>query len=264
MNPLQINELPKEIINFLGTIKSIVFPQQGWTSDVGVIESEQGMFILKRTRTEQFNSWLHKEVFVLNSLTTQTALPIPKVHKYIERKEQSQSFALLEFFEGETLRTALLKEKNEARRQEMIFLFGKTLAHIHSTPCPDDLKSSQLWLDDMLQAAQYNLDYYETEGDQALLERLKANKPKPFKQTLIHGDFTIDNVLVQNGNVTSIIDWSGGAFGDPRYDASLAIRPKPNAFENERDIAIFFEGYGEKIVSPDEYIYFENGLYNFF
>ena len=52
---------------------------------------------------------------------------------------------------------------------------------------------------------------------------------------------TIDNVLVHNGEVTGIIDWSGGAFGDPRYDVSLAIRPKHHIFEWESDKLCFFE-----------------------
>lgn len=84
------------------------------------------------------------------------------------------------------------------------------------------------------------------------------------KNTLIHGDFTIDNVLVRDGKITSIIDWSGEAFGDPRYDVSLAIRPKPNAVETDSEINTFFEGYGKKIIDEQEYKYFEDGLYAFF
>jgi aminoglycoside phosphotransferase (APT) family kinase protein len=61
-----------------------------------------------------------------------------------------------------------------------------------------------------------------------------------------------------------VIDWSGSAFGDPRYDVALAIRPKPNAFQTDEDLDAFFAGYGEKIVSEEEYRYFAEGLYSFF
>ncbi|MGV3465266.1 MAG: aminoglycoside phosphotransferase family protein, partial [Heyndrickxia sp.] len=61
-----------------------------------------------------------------------------------------------------------------------------------------------------------------------------------------------------------IVDWCGGAYGDPRYDLSLAIRPKPNLFEDEIDREIFFEGYGGKILNNKEYDYFVNGLNEFF
>jgi aminoglycoside phosphotransferase len=79
-----------------------------------------------------------------------------------------------------------------------------------------------------------------------LLKKLKGNKQKEIKQTLIHGDFTIDNVLVHKGKIASIIDWNQGAFGDPRYDVSLSIRPKPRAFESEIDVNIFFKDTGRR------------------
>lgn len=84
------------------------------------------------------------------------------------------------------------------------------------------------------------------DGSRELLEKLKIINRKEYKQTLIHGDFTIDNVLVNNGKITGVIDWSGGAYGDPRYDVSLAIRPKPNAFEDEIDKEIFLKAMGTK------------------
>jgi hypothetical protein len=56
----------------------------------------------------------------------------------------------------------------------------------------------------------------------------------------------------------------GGAFGDPRYDVSLSIRPKPSAIETDSEIDSFFEGYGRKILGEREYKYFEDGLYAFF
>lgn len=61
-----------------------------------------------------------------------------------------------------------------------------------------------------------------------------------------------------------IIDWGGGSLGDPRYDVSIAIRPKPNAFEKESDKQLFFEGYGERIITDRDYDYFVKGLYEFF
>jgi len=120
------------------------------------------------------------------------------------------------------------------------------------------------WLDNRLKLAEYNLAHYEVDGTAELLQWLKTNKPLPRPCTFIHGDFTIDNVLVADGSISGIIDWSGGAFGDPRYDLSLAIRPKPNAFENRTDIDAFFAGYGTQTLTEQEYTYFTNGLYAFF
>lgn len=262
--PIQIEEIPIEIKEYLNKINSMRFPRQGYTSNVGLIENNQGFYALKRTKGELNCSSLNREITVLNCLTHETKLPIPKVKKFVEQKSQKESWALIEFLEGETLRTALYNEKSKENRQEIIFNFGNLLREIHSTPCPNELIGERPWLDQMLYHAEHNLKKYKVDGTEELLEKIKTNKPKVYNQTLIHGDFTIDNVLVSNGVVTGVIDWSGGAYGDPRYDVSLAIRPKPNAFENEIDKQIFIEGYGGKIVDDNVYDYFVNGLYEFF
>ncbi|NOU86036.1 phosphotransferase [Paenibacillus sp. LMG 31460] len=263
MYPINLDEIPNEINDYLGAIKEIRFPRQGHTSDVAIIESSRGCFVIKRAKGEQYCSWLSKEIDVLYSLHN-TKLPIPSVYQIVQQKSENQSWALLQFFEGETLRHVLNKEKNTDKKHEMIFNFGLTLSQIHSTPCPKELIRDTIWLDDMLVHAEYNLKHFSVDGTAELLEQLKNNKPQPLKSTLIHGDFTIDNVLVRDGKIISIIDWSGGAFGDPRYDISLAIRPKPNAIETESGIHTFFEGYGIKILNKKEYEYFEDGLYSFF
>ncbi|OBZ16450.1 phosphotransferase family protein [Bacillus sp. FJAT-26390] len=263
MTPINVHEVPHELIDFLGTIKEIKFPRQGHTSDVAIIDSTRGCYVVKRTKGEQYCSWLSKEVYVLNRLQN-TMLPIPKVYQLVEQQKENQSWALLSFFEGETLRQALLNEKNSDKKHEMIHHFGAALSQIHSTPCPQELIGESIWLDEMLRHAEFNLKHYSVDGTGELLESLMSNKPQEIKNTLIHGDFTIDNVLVCDGKITSIIDWSGGAFGDPRYDVSLAIRPKPSAFEIEAEVDAFFEGYGNRMITENEFTYFENGLYSFF
>ncbi|WP_282939968.1 phosphotransferase [Paenibacillus sp. RC67] len=167
-------------------------------------------------------------------------------------------------FEGDTLRSTLSNENNRDRKHELIYKFGQALFQIHSTPCPRALVKDGLWLDEMLRRAEINLQKYKVDGTEDLLQFLKNNKPAPVENTLIHGDFTIDNVLVHEGEITSVIDWSGGALGDPRYDVCLAIRPKPNIFEEESEVHTFFEGYGKRSIGESEFHYFEKGLYAFF
>lgn len=261
MKPIEIHEIPDKVIEYAGIPQNLTFPKQGHTSNVGIIDSIKGRFVIKRTKGGRFSSWLAQEVLILSYLE-QTNLLVPKLFTYVEQK--SDAWALTEFIPGQTLRSYLFSEPSEWKRHEMIFLFGKMLKEIHSTPCPKEIWTEELWLNRMLELAEYNLQNEEVDGNELLLQKLKSKKPRPCNQTFIHGDFTIDNVLVNDGKISGIIDWSGGALGDPRYDVSLAIRPKPNAFENERDKQVFFEGYGEKIISEEDYKYFEEGLYNFF
>ncbi|MFS0592758.1 aminoglycoside phosphotransferase family protein [Cytobacillus horneckiae] len=264
MQPIYINEIPNEIKQYVTEVLSIRFPRQGYTSDVGIIENAGNVFVLKRTKEPLYSSWLSQEVSVSNCLSEKTNLPVPKVKKFVAERGKDHAWALFEFLEGDTLRTALNKEKNKEKRNELIFNFGKILSRIHSMPCPKELLHDKCWIDEMLFNAEYNLKHYKVDGTEEILKNMKMNKPSKIKQTFIHGDFTIDNVLVHNGKVTGVIDWAGGTYGDPRYDVSIAIRPKPNAFNNEIDREIFYEGYGEKMIDDKTYDYFVNGLYEFF
>lgn len=263
MNPIRMNEIPDEIMELAGQIKNMRFPQQGDTSDVGIIECNHGMFVLKRSHGEQYCAWLRRETHVLNALSN-VNLPVPRVHLVLQ--QEKQCWAVLDYLEGETVREALSRERDRDKRHEIIYNFGRMLAKIHGSPCPDGIKGDGgvHWLDQMLIQANFNLDNYPVDGDEELLHRLMADKPQPITQTLIHGDFTIDNVLVHEGKVTGVIDWSGGGFGDPRYDVSLAIRSNPNAFQDQTDRDTFFEGYGKQIITDEDYTYFADGLYEFF
>ncbi|PZE20308.1 phosphotransferase family protein [Paenibacillus xerothermodurans] len=64
------------------------------------------------------------------------------------------------------------------------------------------------------------MQHYKIDGTPTLLEKIRDKKPTDFEPTLIHGDCTIDDVLVYEGRISGIIDWSGGVYGDPRYDVS--------------------------------------------
>lgn len=64
LQPININEIPIEIKEYLNKINSIRFPRQGYTSDVGLIENNQGFYALKRTKGELFSSWLNREICI--------------------------------------------------------------------------------------------------------------------------------------------------------------------------------------------------------
>ncbi|MGV3465174.1 MAG: aminoglycoside phosphotransferase family protein, partial [Heyndrickxia sp.] len=107
MQPFKIGEIPPEIIEYIKNINSIRFPRQGYTSDVGIIESDQGIYALKRAKVGLFCSWLKKEVSIMECLSNETNLPIPKVKLFVEQKQYDQEWGLMDFIEGETLRPAI-------------------------------------------------------------------------------------------------------------------------------------------------------------
>jgi aminoglycoside phosphotransferase (APT) family kinase protein len=91
------------------------------------------------------------------------------------------------------------------------------LADIHRLP-PDGLEGKAL--------ARYDFVGYFFLGIEAFpamkeeLIRLVASADMKMDR-IIHGDFNLGNILEENGQYT-VIDWTNGQLGDPRYDLSWA------------------------------------------
>ncbi|MEC0197263.1 phosphotransferase [Paenibacillus taichungensis] len=259
---MNIQDLPIEIIEQIGKVQRITFPRQGHTSIVAILDTPDKKYVIKKTENDLYNEWLSEEYKVLQSLY-HTGLPVPRAHSY--HVENKSRWLLMDYIDGISLREFLSKEPDLKDKEKAIFNFGLCLKKIHECSCPIELlKNDNPWLDTMLNKAEYNLTHFAVDGTEELLKRLKEVRPKPIDNTLIHGDFTIDNVLVNEGNIVGVIDWSGATNGDPRYDVALAIRPKYNAFDNNRDKEIFFNAYGKLRITDEEYNYFEDGVYSFF
>lgn len=264
MMPMAPDELPDAFRDVMGAVTGIRFPRQGDTADLALVDTTRGRFAIKRARGRPFSAWLRREARLLAALT-KTPLPTPTLYAAMDEPEREQSWLLMEFLPGDSLRRMLAAEPEEHRRRELIYQYGAVLSQIHACPVPEDLGPGDEgpWLERMLAEARYNLEHFPVDGTQELLVALTAKKPPPITPTLIHGDFTLDNVLVLDGRITGVVDWSGGGIGDPRYDVALAVRTKHPAFDKARDEEVFFQGYGRRMASDRELEYFTD-LYEFF
>ncbi|HEY7359080.1 MAG TPA: phosphotransferase [Ktedonobacterales bacterium] len=264
--PLAASDFPEEVTVVLGTVQRLSYPPQGDTSAIAIVESAGGAYAVKRSRGERFSEWLSQEYQVLRALA-QTPLPTPQPYVFVQREVdgEPETWLVMEALPGEPLVTAVEKAANRTERRGLLRAFGHSLARIHRAAVPTELQGeTRPWLDRMLERAEYALRHYPIDGDAALLEALKRQRPPPVPPVLIHGDFTIDNVLVLAGDVTGVIDWAGGEPGDPRYDLALAIRPQTTGlFQAPQDRQAFFEGYGLADLSAPEYDYFVR-VYEFF
>jgi aminoglycoside phosphotransferase (APT) family kinase protein len=259
--PIHREDIPKWIIEKISsTIHIVDSLPEGGTSEVALLTTDAGKFVLKRSKRAPFDEWLKREAEVLGQLAG-TGLPVPQLIAFLE--EPPCIWALMSFIEGETVRSALRRTLETGERRQVIKAFAEALKLLHKTPVPDRLKHHQSWIDRMLEEAEDNLHHYETDGSPELLEQLKRERPVIMEECLIHGDCTVDNVMVKDGRLAGIIDWSGGTSGDPDYDIALAVRPKPGIFSWSEDRDLFFEAYG-KSISPETYRYYAEGLYEFY
>ncbi|MFJ8064049.1 aminoglycoside phosphotransferase family protein [Psychrobacillus sp. NPDC096426] len=243
----------------VGKIHSISYPnRQGATSEVAFFHTDSGQFVCKNAKTSKYREWLSTEAQVMKRLNEETALPIPTIYEFVE--EENVSHLLMSLEKGVTLRDALQQADSE-ERCSLFESFGELLKQLHETMPPQSWTTDKTWLENQLEKATYNLKNYQVDRDQILLDNLKKHKPTATKQTLIHGDCTIDNVLVSNGKVHTFIDLAGAAYGDPRYDIALALRSVRN---NAVMLKAFYKGYERQVITEDEFDYFDGGLYEFF
>ncbi len=256
-------EFPDEVRASLGVIMRLVLPPQGMTSEVAVVESGTGRCVVKRARHPLYMHWLREEYRVLKVLEP-LSFPIPRAYQLVEHTSSAgdECWLVMSYLPGTPLAHTLGVERDPDLRVHIARQWGAILRQIHATPAPVELAPrAATWLDERLQQARFNLAHYPVDGDDALLRSLEARRPPPVPQTLIHGDFTLDNTLVDGDKIAGVIDWSGGACGDPRHDLALALQPEPGVFDSDAERAAFWEAYGARIETEAEYFL---GLDEFF
>ncbi|MCM3666119.1 phosphotransferase [Mesobacillus subterraneus] len=246
--------LLQDIVGELITLEKL--PEQGWTSEVSRIVTKNGTYLIKSAFKEKYRDWLRAEAKVLMSLADGREIPVPAYKGFIEEDETSH--LIMSFEKGITLTAALREAMHLSDKERLVRSFGCFIQKLHEQEPVSNREGD--WLDTQLNKAQLYAEKGQSEGSLELLEQLKSCNPQVVKQTMIHGDYTTDNVLVIDGEVQMFIDVAGMTVGDPRYDEALAIRK----FRHHPELlAAFYKGYTRYRVSQEEIQYFE-GLYEFF
>ena len=218
--------------------------------------------VIKRCRNPIYLEWLAREHRVLRALAG-APLPIPRVLGYVQvdrKGEAGEAWLVMSQLEGRPLWNEML-HANSQRRAQLLKRVGELLKQLHTTPVPISLRSERSWVDRMLAEARENLVWCD--GTVELLGDLHQRRPEPVAEVLIHGDLALDNVLVAADDAMSLIDWSGGAQGDPRCDIALALQTEPEIELGEIEVAAFFEGYRGVPIDRATRRWFED-LYEFF
>jgi Ser/Thr protein kinase RdoA (MazF antagonist) len=267
---------PPEVLAVLGDIYAVTSPKQGATSQVWIVECAAGMRVVKYASRAPYVDWLMREGFVLKVFSwglgfgkneREITFPFPKL--YLDGANLNDPpipYLVMSVLPGEPLSNVMAGEDDPTRRLHWMSKFGTVLRQIHDTPAKLMLRYRIPWLEERLKtAADYIEAGFELDADDpvALLEQMRAERPTSVRQRLIHGDFMWDNVLVQDGEITGIVDWGGAAYGDPRYDLALAILPHEDGELSDTEVAAFYTAYGCEPLSKTDYDYFIN-LYEFF
>jgi aminoglycoside phosphotransferase (APT) family kinase protein len=172
-----------------------------------------------------------REYRVMSALQN-TDVPVPKTYALCEDDSViGATFYVMERCAGTPYRTAAeLSALGPARTREISERLVDTLASLHRVdPAavgladfgrPEGFLRRQVirWKKQL--DASYSRDL---PAAAELYSRLGASVPDESAAGIVHGDFRLDNVLVDDGLPTAVLDWEMATLGDPLTDLSLML-----------------------------------------
>ncbi|AWB91660.1 phosphotransferase family protein [Aeromicrobium chenweiae] len=162
-----------------------------------------------------------------------TDVPVPRMVALCEDVEViGAPFYVMERVDGTPYaRASQLEELGEQRTREITGRMVDTLVALHSVDHrevglgefgrPDGYIGRQVsrWKKQLAASTSRELP-----GMDELVAYLDANVPESGDGTIVHGDFRLDNLLVDDADqVTAVLDWEMSTLGDPLSDVALML-----------------------------------------
>lgn len=259
-----LSELPYKLVKDIGQINSIEYPPQGMSFQVAILNTEQGRFVLKVARTPSAIRELANEARILTALQDHA----PFVAQPLADASVDNGHAFFfTYVEGEPLHVVLQRVPVQKRRH-LVVQYAQALRRVHSwkpgLPVSEDWLTETLnWLSTHILARSPETPVSGTNSRfdgmpaRPLLAGIQAWRHNVSNDTVFgHYDYCLPNVLVQNGNITGIIDWSGGGYIDRRFDLATALFSLrlTEALQEPPYLTSFLEAYG--YAEPLESLYF--------
>jgi aminoglycoside phosphotransferase (APT) family kinase protein len=162
-----------------------------------------------------------------------TAVPVPEALLLCEDTDViGARFYVMSFVEGTPYRSAeQLAELGENRTRAIAGDLVDTLVDLHAVdPAAvglGDFGRPEGFLERQLRRWKKQLDGSRSRdlpGLETLHDRLAASVPESGTPSIIHGDYRLDNVLVDDRDrITAVLDWEMSTLGDPLTDLALLV-----------------------------------------
>lgn len=179
---------------------------------------------------------MHREFRIIDALHP-VGVPVAEPIGFCDdRAVCDRHFYVMSKVRGEALYTAdqTAPRLDVAARGKVGESFMSVLAHLHSID-PDAVGLGDLGRRDGYVARQLRTWYgswtasadaaeYDDGRVHALHERLVAEIPDQGPARVVHGDYGVHNVMIDDaGNVSAVLDWEIGTLGDPLADFAYAL-----------------------------------------
>jgi aminoglycoside phosphotransferase (APT) family kinase protein len=157
----------------------------------------------------------------LLSAARQQGVAAPEVLAVFDEQDELGSGHLTRWVAGETLAPKLLRdEKYAAARAQLPQQCARALAAIHSIPTASaaflktmDARSQWQRYRNIVDQHRVNMPALEYG-----LRWVEEHLPEPVTLTVVHGDFRLGNLIVDEQGLACVIDWELAALGDPMQD----------------------------------------------
>ena len=187
-------------------------------------EADGSDFVLQRVRKGTVGG-LHGEPLVLSAAHA-AGVPTPElVVDGSDRAELELPFMIVRAVEGETIARKILRDDRFSRaRSALTAQLGAAAAQLHSL---DPSTIPGLVAEDQIDRYQLALDNLGEPHPvfEAAFRWLTLNRPPVARQVVVHGDYRLGNIMVNDEGLAAILDWELAHIGDPMEDLGwLCVR----------------------------------------
>ena len=189
---------------------------------------------------------MQREFRIITELSRNN-LKVPKPILLCEDRTISEDdFYIMEYIEGETIADNLIAAKySDSQKKKITESFISTLAELHTFDVVEsnlrDLGKHQDYVERQLN--RWNKQFRaqkvrEIDDLDKATKILFDNIPSQQRISIVHGDYRLDNVRINNNSVAAIVDWELCTLGDPLADLGTVIASWSN--ENEIDTPFIY------------------------
>ena len=196
--------------------------------------------------------------FTVISALKDTDVPVPDaIHLCTDENVIGAPFYVMERLKGHILRSEWPPGYADTAEQKRAIGEGlvRTLADIHAVDWkavgleefghPDGFMERQVrrWKQQWERSVTRPLPAMDE-----LIEKLEAKIPESPAPTIVHGDFRVDNTILdpnEPGKIVGVLDWEMSTLGDPLADLGLTLCYWPN----EGDVDEFKKAFGQITVT---------------
>lgn len=200
--------------------------QETWRVDARLNTGEQQSLILRRAPFGKGaveggqGIGLTNEAALLKALS-RSSLPIPEIVHACTPEDGLGPAYFMSRLKGETIARRILRDEpyvdvHHALTQQC----GAALAALHASQAPENIGLSTSFAQDQL--LQYEEILRQLGAERPILELalqwLRERCPEPVSPVIVHGDFRLGNLMVDQAGLKGILDWELAHLGDPRED----------------------------------------------